>query len=218
MRKYFSIFALLIASSTVQSAASGTQRVAGALTPIQKEQVSKIVEQYEKSCLAGPPLPANASKPLKIMTAWSTDPAICSCTGERLRAAFTPKVFTFTKEQYAQFQLQFAENGAAECGVPVMKAHINESCEQFLGAAIDEMSEEQKAKRLSELGYKNADLMVKASCTCVRDKIRDITPHQWAVSSMTHYREYLNRKQTGMASSGSPQTPLDEAMGACFKR
>jgi hypothetical protein len=83
--------------------------------------------------------------------------------------------------------------------------------------AFDDMTPERREKRLNELGYNDMNSMLQGSCACIRAEIKDITPRQWAESSLTRYQEYLKRKQTGMPVEAAPSTPLEEALNHCIR-
>ncbi len=205
------VFALSICTAAIANERSG-------VTEDQKAKVTEMVEQFRRQCIAGPALPGNIPKAMKMMNAWATDPVSCNCSAERLRARLTPEVFGYSKNQMDRLMQQFAEVDVAECGVPVMKEHIAKSCEPFLESAFDPMTSEHKEKRVHELGFPDFQVMIKESCDCIRTTLRDITPSQWAQSSQTRYREYLQRKQAGLATGPAASTPLDEAMGKCMKQ
>lgn len=200
---------------------SGTNKAApsapASLNPQQKAQVNQIAQQMEDACLKGTPLPPNANKGIKLINSWSADPAICGCIGKRFREAVTPEMMNYNRTQFDQFMQAFAEKDAAECTVPVVKAHLSESCEQLLGFGLDEMEPARRAKRIADLGYKDQETLLKSSCDCMRAEIKDITPRQWMNSMIDKYREWERRKQSDAKAEPGPITPIDAAMNACFK-
>lgn len=212
-----SLVALFLFALSVCVVASASSNEETELTESQKAKVAEIVEQFRNQCKAGPALPENATKAMKMMNAWATDPAGCNCSAERLRARFSPKVLEYTQVQMNQLKQQFAEVDVAECGVPIMKGHLSKSCEPFLESAFGEMAIEQKERRVQELGYKDFQVMIKETCDCVRTTIKDVTPSQWVSSSMAGYREYLQRKQAGLSTGTGPATPMDSAMSTCMR-
>ncbi|HEY8024659.1 MAG TPA: hypothetical protein VIF60_08850 [Burkholderiaceae bacterium] len=188
-----------------------------ALTPIQKKQVDEFADKYEKACLNPTGIPISPSKMINTVISWSVDPAVCGCVGQRLRNAITPTVLAYNKEQSDQFMKHFGEVDAMECAVPVIKVRFMESCESLIGEAFNEMTKENAAKRLKELGYTDANTMLHERCGCMRTALREITPQQWVSSSLTKYHEYQERKRTGQATANPAGTPLDDAMATCMK-
>jgi hypothetical protein len=186
------------------------------LTAEQQKQADALAGQFEKSCL-NQSIPTSPNTLVNAMSAWARDPAVCSCIGRRLRAAITPSVAAYNTEQGQQFLKHFAENDAAECAVPVVKAHFSASCEQLLGDAFAQIPADKTAQRVKELGYQDLGSLLKGSCSCIRGAIRDITPHDWVSSTLTKYSEYKERQQTGQPTASPASTPLDEALGTCLQ-
>jgi hypothetical protein len=168
------------------------------LTAEQLKQTNQLVDNVEKECLAGSPVPENADPMVKKTLEWARDPENCRCIATRIRQSITPEVFGLNAEQFRQYLRPVGFKAGMECGAPVVKKRFASSCEE-LAAMLG------KESRLLD-------------CDCIRSTIGKISDQEWIESSLAQYNAYLEEKKTGKPRVKPAPGPVDSLLEQCLRR
>ncbi len=189
------------------------------LTKVQADQVDALVHQVEQACLNNTAWQTQKNESVRMVMKWASDPRVCSCQSTAFRTATTPAVFKMNTDDQREFYKNIALTKGAECSVPVIKEKIAESCEQFLGLAVNgQAPSPEMQKRMDSLGIADVDTYVAKVCGCLKPGLQKISTKEWVDSSMAAYNAYLERKRTGNNTITAPPTPIENMMNTCFSQ
>jgi hypothetical protein len=188
------------------------------LSDSQKKAATEMAAEVRAGCLKGAEESASIQPPPgfpewgKVVLKSQTDPGFCVCVQRKFVDSLTPAFFEMSQQQKQLHALNVMQD--SECSVAATKSYFSKACEGFVRASIDP---DQKGVKLNELaakrGFADTQALTSNVCTCMREKIRPITPTQWMERTKAAFAPRADGKKGPPNQIG--KTPIEQALADC---